>query len=132
VIVLRRTDIAAAASHGSTLPISSNTLTRGAIMTAPLSPDDVAAAKLATIPDAVIAVFNRLIAESMGADGRATVTLEAAKEAVAAAGVDVREAFARGWFDIEPVYRAAGWGVVFDKPGFNESYEAFYVFAKRR
>lgn len=100
-------------------------------MTAPLSPDDVATAKLATIPDEVVAVFNRLIAENIGDGGRATVTLKAAKAAVAAAGVDVQEAFARGWFDIEPVYRAVGWGVMFDKPGFNEHYDAFYVFTKR-
>lgn len=101
-------------------------------MTAPVSPDEVVAAKLATIPDEVIAVFNRLIAENMGAGGRATVTLKAAKEALAAAGVNVREAFEHGWFDIEQVYRAVGWGVVFDKPGFNESYGAFYVFDKQR
>jgi hypothetical protein len=101
-------------------------------VTAPISPDDVAAAKLATIPDEVIAVFNRLIAEKIGSGGRATVTLKAAKEALAAAGVDVQEAFDRGWFDIEPIYRAAGWGAMFDKPGFNESYDAFYVFDKQR
>jgi hypothetical protein len=39
--------------------------------------------------------------------------------------------FNKHWFDIEDIYRKAGWAVEFDKPGYNESYESFFVFKKK-
>ena len=33
--------------------------------------------------------------------------------------------------DFEEAYRAAGWSVFYDKPGYNESYEATFQFKKR-
>lgn len=32
------------------------------------------------------------------------------------------------WVNIEDVYRKQGWNVEFDKPGYNEDYDATYTF----
>ena len=40
--------------------------------------------------------------------------------------------FDNGWLDVEEAHRAAGWRVEYDKPAYNESYDAFFVFSKRR
>lgn len=36
--------------------------------------------------------------------------------------------FDNHWLDIEPMYRREGWIVEYDKPGFNEHYEATFTF----
>lgn len=35
------------------------------------------------------------------------------------------------WLDIEDSYRAVGWHVEYDKPGYCESYEATFTFKRR-
>jgi hypothetical protein len=40
--------------------------------------------------------------------------------------------YANRWMDVEPVYRKAGWKVDYDRPGYNESYEAHYTFTERK
>jgi len=37
----------------------------------------------------------------------------------------------KGWMDVEDAYRKAGWDVDFDKPGYNETYEANFTFSKK-
>lgn len=34
--------------------------------------------------------------------------------------------------DFEPIFRKAGWSVIYDKPGYNESYEAFFEFSANK
>ena len=36
--------------------------------------------------------------------------------------------FAEGYLDFEAVFERAGWRVDYDKPGYNESYEAYWKF----
>lgn len=36
--------------------------------------------------------------------------------------------FERGYLNFEPAYRAQGWHVTYDKPGYCETYEAFFIF----
>jgi len=43
-------------------------------------------------------------------------------------GLNRAEIFDKGWLNVEEVYRAAGWAVEYDKPGFNESYSATFTF----
>jgi hypothetical protein len=38
--------------------------------------------------------------------------------------------FKTGYCDLEPLYRAAGWRVVHDKPAYNETYDAYFKFTK--
>lgn len=41
------------------------------------------------------------------------------------------DVFAQHWLDIEDVYRAEGWIVDYDKPAYNQSYRAYFVFKKK-
>lgn len=38
------------------------------------------------------------------------------------------EIFQKKWLDFEGMYRREGWSVVYDKPGYNESYRPYYTF----
>lgn len=99
-------------------------------MSLPVRPEDVAAAKAAALPPEVIDVFNELIVAAW--DGRsATVMLGDAAEAVSERlGISHEEAFERHLLDVEPVYRAAGWDVTYDKPGYNETYRPHFTFRR--
>lgn len=101
-------------------------------MTKPLSPSDVESAKAKTIPPQIIETANALIAERW--NGReATFTLhELGKRARDKLGMDPKTDFEDGHLDIEPIFRKAGWVVEFDRPGYNETYDARFTFRKRK
>jgi len=44
--------------------------------------------------------------------------------------VDRNKIFEMGWLDVEDAYRAQGWNVVYDRPGYCESYEASFIFTR--
>lgn len=46
----------------------------------------------------------------------------------APAGTTRAEVFTEKWLDFEDVFRGAGWAVVYDKPGYNETYEPTFEF----
>ena len=97
------------------------------------------------IPAFVFQAFNELIAER-GGSGSAQFS----QEDVLALIVEKRtagttyapteetkaelraEIFDRHWLDVESVYEAAGWTVVFDKPGYDETYAANFKFTPKR
>lgn len=92
----------------------------------PISPDDVASALV--IPDEAILAFNEIIAAGGGVyviiPQREVVALMVEK------GLNREDIYARGWLNVEPLYRAKGWKVTFDKPGYNEFYEAHFIFSR--
>ena len=96
----------------------------------PITPDEVAANKRNVIPQAVFDIVDRLLTEKFS-NGRATIKQEEIVTALVAKGYNRNEIFDRHWLDFEEVYRSAGWKVEYDKPGYNESYDAFFVFTKK-
>jgi len=98
----------------------------------PITPGGVVRAKQRKIPDEVIEVFNALIAEDYE-DGEAVVRQdEAVKRIAERMKIPRQEIFDRKLLDVEEIYWRAGWKVDYDKPGFNETYEATFTFAKGR
>ncbi len=97
----------------------------------PISPDEAESGE--HIPAEVFEAFNELIRE-----GRGTVRQRAAVERITQKmqakdpGFDSKEVYRKGWLDVEGAYRKKGWSVDYDKPGYNESYEAFFEFRRRR
>jgi hypothetical protein len=85
----------------------------------------------ANIPEWVLKGVNNAILEAyvpkdwftMSQDFIMTKVLLEAPE-----GMTRDKIFKNKWFDFEAVYRSAGWQVKYDKPGYNESYEAFFEF----
>jgi hypothetical protein len=111
-------------------------------MTKPITPKEALKNKGSHIPDFVIEAFNQLITENF--DGHsAIIDQEDALERICERMVDVPDLteapasekrtaiFEHGWLDVEPLFRKAGWRVVYDKPGYNETYDAFYEFRKK-
>lgn len=98
----------------------------------PITPDEVVEHKLREIPDQVVECWNRMIASK--SNGSNTITImqdDIVSALVAATGVKRQAVFDLGWLDIEDLYRNAGWKVSYDKPGYNESYEAYFEFRKK-
>jgi hypothetical protein len=103
----------------------------------PIRPSEAAKAKQAALPDAVILAFNELIAENLQADGRSVVRIKDARERIAAKltaeNPNTPVQVLTEWLDVEPIYRKAGWTVVYESPCMGDSwYEPFMRFSKKR
>lgn len=91
----------------------------------PARPDEVEVNP--DIPDFVFTAVNRMLAKTSGS--RKVLRQSAVvREIKYAGGVEKVEVW---WLDFEPNYREAGWIVTYDRPGYNETYEASYVFAPK-
>lgn len=97
----------------------------------PISPDEVADQKLNDLPELVITTWNRLIARKSTGSNIIKITQDEIVAALMVAlNCDRDTVFNSNYLDIEPIYRAVGWHVAYDKPGYNESYEAVFEFSK--
>jgi hypothetical protein len=93
-------------------------------MTKPISPSEVVDRQEELLPDHVIETWNRMIVAAW--NGRsATITQKTAVKELGGSGGD-----GTPWLNIEDIYRKAGWVVVYDKPGYCETYEASFTFTK--
>jgi hypothetical protein len=104
-------------------------------MVEPIKPKDVVKAKGAALPDEVIEAFNELIAKYT--DGKVSIVKQKEVVNVILFKLKLRDdrdrwtaqgIFDNHWLDVEKVYQKAGWKVEYDKPGYNESYEATFKF----
>lgn len=99
-------------------------------MIKPISPNEVQL----VIPDFIIATVNKLIKEKWDGE-EAIIQQDEILALVASNDPDDNKpsrqtVFDRGWLNFEPMYREIGWHVEYDKPGYNESYKAFFRFTK--
>jgi hypothetical protein len=99
------------------------------------SPKDAAeqTVKSTHIPQTVIDVVNGLLAANYRIG---TITL--AQDDIIAAllithpGMDREDVFKHRWLDFEPLYAANGWDVRYDRPAYNESGTAKFLFTPRK
>lgn len=95
----------------------------------PIKPDEVAKEKERNFPNVVVESFNELIAQKF--NGRsATVSQGDVEALMVQKGLDRQEIYAKGWMNVEEVYRSAGWIVTYDRPAYNESYPATFTFKR--
>lgn len=90
----------------------------------PISPEEVVGVKLTTIPDKVMKAFNDLIGEKW--DGSRSRILM--KEVRTRIGGTIK----KEWLDIEPIFRDKGWDVKYDSPVYDENFDAYYEFKKKK
>jgi len=93
----------------------------------PIRPDEVENAREKTFPDAVFESFNQLIIKHFSR-GSITIKQEDVVALMVEKGLNREEIFAKRWLDVERAYRSVGWKVSHDKPGYNESYPAIFIF----
>ena len=97
----------------------------------PITPDEVTEGKLKYMPPEVIKVFNELISKHY-LNGVAVVPQGEIVGRLSNIGFSRTTIFENNLLDVEPLYEAAGWNVTYDKPGYNETYEASFTFRKKR
>lgn len=98
----------------------------------PITPEEAHSKKIESIPPVVIKIFNDFIVENYS---QITKTSRVEQKDVVSKIVEELnltrgEVYSRGYCDVEEIFRRAGWKVFYDKPGYNESYDAFFVFSK--
>jgi len=102
-------------------------------MTKPITPEQALNIKEASIPDEVYEAFNELLAEGISIEGYCTIyQSEAIDRIQCKLNCERDEVSSKGWLDVETQYIKAGWEVEYDKPGYNENYEAHFKFSKPR
>lgn len=100
-------------------------------MVAPIKPDEVAATKQAILPPEVITCWNNMIAQKFSG-GEARIELKDIIASITKAmNTNSKRVLDEDWLEVEDIYRAAGWKVVYDRPGYDETYEPFFVFSKK-
>ena len=93
----------------------------------PIKPSQIIAKKKDTIPEEVFEVFNELITEHFS-NGSSTFKLKDVVKLLVKKGLKENVIFDKGWLDVEEIYEKAGWDVSYDKPAYNESYDATFTF----
>lgn len=94
----------------------------------PLRPDEVQ--KLKVIPDYVIEAVNNIIVKKYAKSGF-VFKLQDVVDYIVQHNSEItpEHLYANKHLDFEDVYRAQGWEVEFDNPGYNETYDAHFKFS---
>lgn len=101
-------------------------------MVKPFNPDEAQLAKNGRIPDYVIEAVNEMLSEKLDTSGNARFTQDEIIEKIQTkSDIDRSKLFAMKYLDFEDLYRKQGWKVEYDKPAYNESYKAFFVFSRK-
>lgn len=99
----------------------------------PFSPKEARESQVSAIPPEVFEAVNELLSD--GIRGSSPVTIM--QEMMIARILDKMPRVTRDvlfkyhWLDFESAYSKAGWHVLYDKPGYNEAYEASWRFTPK-
>lgn len=97
----------------------------------PITPSEVTKVKATALPEEVLEVWNAAIAAAWTGHDAVIKQTEIAGSLAARMDCSRDDVYTNHWLDIEPVYRAAGWKVVYDSPAYCESYPATFKFTKK-
>jgi hypothetical protein len=103
-------------------------------MTKPISPDQIAEAKRTAIPDYVFKAVNELLAVKYLGSGAAIIKQQDIIDSILANSPEVLtrgDIFERCYLNFEEAYRAAGWKVTYDKPTYDDNYDAYFKFERK-
>ena len=98
----------------------------------PITPDEAEEKKKIDIPDYVIESVNYLLVKNISKGQSAFFQGDLIEEILKRAPEITREdIFKDNMLDFEPLYKDSGWSVQYDKPGYNEDYEANFSFRRK-
>lgn len=103
--------------------------------TEPIAPEDLIKAKTKYIPSPVIECVNELIAKHWNGMSSTFKQTDLVDMIINAMYVSDEynwakaQIFEQKYLDFEDIYRDKGWTVVYDKPGYNETYEPTFKFS---
>lgn len=90
-----------------------------------ISPSDIPKAKADAIPEAVIKVFNDMIARNFSGRSATVIQKDVVEELVNNHGMFRETIFGNGYLNVEEIYRDQG----YDKPSYCENYGAYFEFS---
>lgn len=98
-----------------------------------LSPKEIGAVQGNDIPEFIFEAVNNTLRKTLrGGVAKFTqdqLMVEALR--LAPDGTTRKQIFDNCWFDFEDMYREKGWRVAYNKPGYCESYKAYFTFSSR-
>lgn len=101
----------------------------------PITPSEVTGRKAEIMPPEVIASFNDLIAKGWNGSYSKVSQPEVVALICTKMGLETlderRQVFDDNWLDVESIFEASGWDVEYDKPGYDESYDASFKFSRK-
>lgn len=98
----------------------------------PISPNDIEVNPENIIPPVVIQAVNNLLEKKYRGGSVSILQKEVIEEIVRLdSSMNDEYLFDNKFLDFEPLYRKSGWSVEYDKPGYNENYEAMFIFKKK-
>ena len=102
----------------------------------PITPKKVEQIRIHEMPEAIIQATNELIVRKWNGSSATIKIKEIVDQYFRVSGEEKtakarQELFDNHYLDIEPAYIEAGWKVKYDGPGYNESYDAYFVFSKK-
>ena len=103
----------------------------------PIFPAEAEKAHRGTIPDSIIDAFNKLIVKHYKPISKEAVVKQDEVLDMVYGDPDCGmltkdEIFDNHWLDVEDIYREQGWDVKYDKPAYNETYDAYFVFSVKK
>ena len=96
----------------------------------PITPEEALLNPGAGVPDIVIEHVNWMISQKMRGNSATIYQKDIVAELVSV-GIPKEKIYENNWLDIEDLYRSRGWKVEYDKPGYNESGEAYFRFTAK-
>lgn len=101
-------------------------------MAKPITPQDAIAQSETNIPDFVFEGINHLIVKHIHGDDSVTLKQnDIIDELLRRSNYCRQDLFDNCWLNFESVYEKAGWEVLYDKPGYCESYEPTFTFIRK-
>lgn len=97
-----------------------------------ITPEEAVELKSDVIPPEVFMAFNETIARHLNGGQASFRQAEVVSLIAGRVDCSAQYIFEHNWLDVEAVYRKAGWLVTYDKPGYNESGDATFIFTIKR
>lgn len=98
----------------------------------PIRPDEILSNLPKTTPTAVNTAVNNMLTKYFKGGSIKIRQDEIVAEILRLdSSISRQEIFDNKWMDFEEIYRQFGWSVSYDKPAYNESYDATFEFKPR-
>lgn len=97
-------------------------------MSKPITPAEAQVRKIAEIPSFVFTAVNALITQKLSGNRAVIRQCDVLDEIAKHSDIPRSTIFEKHYLDFEPAYREAGWSVVYDGPGYCETYEPNWTF----
>lgn len=99
----------------------------------PISPNEIQESLADIIPPEIVMAVNNLLKKKFRGNSVTIYQKEIEAEVFKINPKMTSEMiYDNHWMDFEPLFVAQGWDIEYDKPGYNESYEAYFIFTRSK